>query len=151
MFLTVGLKQYCMCTVHRYTFVTCDLKTQVSDSNDSSIIAVNFIVKKNRKIFLFYFIFGKVSYQKSGPGSSVGIAAELWAGRSGIESRWGRDFPPVQSGPWVHPASCKIGTGSFLGVKCGRSVLLTTHHFLVPRSWKSRAVTLPNLWATPGL
>ena len=34
-----------------------------------------------------------------GPGSSVGIATELRAGRSGIESRWGRDFPPVQTGP----------------------------------------------------
>ena len=28
-----------------------------------------------------------------GPGSSVGIATELRAGRSGIESWWGRDFP----------------------------------------------------------
>ena len=28
-----------------------------------------------------------------GPGGSVGIATELRAGRSGIESRWGRDFP----------------------------------------------------------
>ena len=62
-----------------------------------------------------------------GPGSSVGIATELWAGRSGIESRWGRDFPPVQTGPWTHPASCKVGTWSFTGVKCGRGVLLTTH------------------------
>ena len=38
-----------------------------------------------------------------GPGSSVGIATDLWAGRSGIESRWERDFPPVQSGPGAHP------------------------------------------------
>ena len=45
----------------------------------------------------------------------------------GIESRWGRDFPPVQTGPETYPASCKMGTGSFLGVKCGRAVLLTTH------------------------
>ena len=30
---------------------------------------------------------------KSGPGSSVGIATELRAGRSGIESLWGRVFP----------------------------------------------------------
>ena len=37
-----------------------------------------------------------------GPGSSVGIATELRAGRSGIESRWGRDFPPVQAGPEAH-------------------------------------------------
>jgi len=53
----------------------------------------------------------------SGPGSSVGIATELRAGRSGIEFRWGRDFPPVQTGPGAHPASCKMGTGSFLGVE----------------------------------
>jgi len=30
-------------------------------------------------------------------------------------------------------------------------VLLTTHPFLVPRSWKSRVIPLPTLWATPGL
>ena len=68
-----------------------------------------------------------------------------------VESRWGRDFPPVQTGPEAHPASCKMGTGSFPGTKCGRGVLLTTHPLLVPRSWKSRAILLPTLWATPGL
>ena len=41
----------------------------------------------------------------------------------------GRDFPPVQIGPGVDPASCKLGTGSFPGVKCGPGVLLTTHPF----------------------
>ena len=87
----------------------------------------------------------------SGPGSSVGIATELRAARSGIESRWGRDFPPVQTGPGAHPASCTMGTGCFPGVKRGRGVLLTTHPVLVPRSWKSRAIPLPTLWATPGL
>jgi len=49
--------------------------------------------------------------------SSVGIATELRAGRSGIESRWGRDFPPVQTGPGAHPAYYKMGTGSFPGGK----------------------------------
>ena len=69
-----------------------------------------------------------ISFMKMcGPGSSVGIATELRAGRSGIESRCGRDFLPVQTGPGVHPASCKMDTGSFPGVKCGRGVLLTTH------------------------
>jgi hypothetical protein len=86
-----------------------------------------------------------------GPGSSVGIATELRAGRSGIESRWGRDLSPVQTGIGAHPASCKIGTGSFSGVKCGRGMLLTTHPLLVPRSWKSRAIPLPTPWATLGL
>jgi len=60
-------------------------------------------------------------------------------------------IPPVQTGPGAHPASCKMGTGSIPGVKCGRGVLLTTHPLLVPRSWKSRAIPLPTLWATPGL
>jgi len=88
-----------------------------------------------------YFVVGRV----------VQSVLRLRAGRSGIESRWGRDFPPVQTGPGAHPAPCKMGTGSFPGVKCGRDVLLTTHSLLVLRSWKSRAITLPTLWATPGL
>jgi hypothetical protein len=68
----------------------------------------------------------------------------------GIESRWGRVFPPVQTGPGAHPASCTMVTGSFPGVKCGRGVLLTAHPLLVPRSWKSRAIRLPPIWATTG-
>ena len=96
-------------------------------------------------------IYHKYYAVMSGLGSSVGIATELRAGRSGIESRWRRDFPPVQTGPGTRPASCKIGTRSFPGVKCGRGMLLTTHPLLVSRSWKSRVITLPTFWATPGL
>jgi len=69
----------------------------------------------------------------------------------GIVFWWGRDFPPVQTGPGAHPASYTMGTRSFRGVKCGRGVLLTTHPLLVPRSWKRGAIPLPTLWATPGL
>jgi len=29
---------------------------------------------------------------------------------------------PVQTGPEAHPASCTMGTGSFLGVRCCRGV-----------------------------
>ena len=96
-------------------------------------------------------IFSNTYQVQSGPGSSVGIATELRAGRSGIKSWWGRDFLPVHTGPGAHPASCKMGTGSFPGVKCGRGVLLTTHPLIVPRPTKSRATPLPTLWATPGL
>jgi hypothetical protein len=35
----------------------------------------------------------------------------------GIESRWGRFFTPVQTGPGAHPAFCTKGTGYFPGVK----------------------------------
>jgi len=62
--------------------------------------------------------------------------------------RWGRDFPPVQTGPGAHPVSCKMCTGSFPVGKCGRGVLPTTHPLLMPRSWRSRAIPLPTLWAT---
>ena len=87
-------------------------------------------------------------YLKRGTGSSVGIATDY--GLDGPESNpcgW-RDFPPVQTGPGAHPASSATGTGSFPRVKCGRGVLLTNHHHLVPRSWKSRTIPLPTLWAT---
>ena len=77
----------------------------------------------------------RLSYGLDGPGSNPG------------EDDF---FPPFQAGPGAHPASCKMGTGSFPGVKCGRGVLLTTYPLLVPRSWKSRAIPLPNFWATPG-
>jgi len=50
------------------------------------------------------------------PGRSVGMATELRAEWSGIETRWVRDFPPVETGPEAHPASCKMGTGFFPGV-----------------------------------
>ena len=68
----------------------------------------------------------------------------------GIKSRRRRDFLPVQTCPGTHPASCTMGTISFSWLNCGRGVLLTTHPLLVPRSWKSGAIPLPNLWATPG-
>jgi len=41
---------------------------------------------------------------------------------------------PVQTGPETHPASCTMGTGSFLGASCGWGVTLTPHPLLVPSS-----------------
>jgi len=96
-------------------------------------------------------IYGTVHSKTCGPGSSVGIATDHGLDGPGSNPDGGRDFPPVQTGPGAHPASCKMGTGSFPGVKCGRGVLLTTHPLLVPRSWKNRAMPLPILRATPGL
>jgi hypothetical protein len=86
-----------------------------------------------------------------GPGSSVGIATDYGLDVSG--SNPGRDeiFCPSRPALGAHPASCKMGTVSFPGVKCGRGVLLTTHQILVPRSWKSRDIPLPTLWDRPGL
>ena len=71
-------------------------------------------------------------YEIRGPGSSIGIATGYVLDGLGIESRWGaRFFAPVQTGPVAHPTSCTMGTGSFLGVKSGRGVTLTSHPLLV--------------------
>jgi len=57
----------------------------------------------------------------------------LRTGRSGDRILAGARFSAsVQTGPGAHPASCKMGTGSFLGVKSGRSVTLIPHPLLVP-------------------
>ena len=82
-----------------------------------------------------------------GPGSSVGIATELRAGRSWDRIPVGARFSaPVQTGPRAHPASCAMDTESFTGVKSGLGVGLTPHPLLVPWSRKSRAIPLLPLW-----
>jgi len=86
-----------------------------------------------------------------GPGSSVGIATNYGLNGPGTNLGGGRGFSSVQTGPGGPPSLLYNGYRSFPGVKCGRGVLLTTHPLLVPRSWKSRAIHLPTLWATPGL
>ena len=88
------------------------------------------------------------TYMISGPGSSVGIAIGYGLDGLGIEFRWGRDFPHLsRPALGLHPAPYKMGTGSFPGVKGGRSVTLTPHSLLVPWSRKSRAIPLLPLWA----
>ena len=61
-----------------------------------------------------------------GTGRVVGIATDYGLEGPGIDSRLGARFSaPVQTGPGVHPAFCKMGTVSFPGVKSGRGVTLT--------------------------
>ena len=55
----------------------------------------------------------KVHYFCFGLGSSVGIATGYGLEGPGIESRWGRDFQPPQTGPGAHPASFTMGSGFF--------------------------------------
>jgi hypothetical protein len=55
-----------------------------------------------------------------GLGSSVGTATGYGLDIPRIETRWGgggRFSASVQTGPVAHPASCTMGTGSFLGVR----------------------------------
>ena len=83
-----------------------------------------------------------------GSGSVVGIVTELRTGRSGDRIPMEARFSAlVQTSPGAHPASCTMGAGFFPGVKSGRGVTLTPHHFLVPWSLKSREIPLFPLWA----
>ena len=86
------------------------------------------------------------------PGSSVGIAIDY--GLDGLGSNSGGDkifcLSRPALGPTQPPVKWVLGL-SWGRVKCGQGVLLTAHPLLVLRSWKSRAIPLPTLWATPGL
>ena len=85
---------------------------------------------------------------KRGPGSSVGIATGYGLDGPGIKSRWRVRFSaPVQNGPGAHPASCTMGTESFLGVKSSWGMTLTPHPLLLLWSRKGRAIPLVPLWA----
>ena len=56
----------------------------------------------------------------SGPGRVVCVATGYGLDGPGIESRWEGEiffYAPVQTDPGAHPASCTMGTGSFLGGK----------------------------------
>ena len=101
------------------------------------------------KTFMFFYLL-LVPTVSCGPGSSVGIATELRAGRSGDRIPVWRDFSPSRPalGPTQPPVQWVPGLSR--GVKYGRSVLLTTHPLLLPPSWKSRAIFLPSPWAITG-
>jgi hypothetical protein len=82
-----------------------------------------------------------------GRNTSVGIATDYGLDGQEIESRGGARFSAsVQTGPGVHPASCKMGTESFPGVmRPGRGFdQPSTSSAEVKR--KSRAIPLFPLW-----
>ena len=83
-----------------------------------------------------------------GPGNIVGIATGIGLDGPVIESRWRVRFSaPVQTGPGAHPASCRMGTGSFPGGKGRPRREADPSPLLVPWSWRDRAIPLLPLWA----
>jgi len=87
---------------------------------------VSYIAKIGQTKLFFVLMDFKLDLR--GPGSSVGIATGYGLDGPGIESRWGAKFSaPAQSGPGAHPASCKMGTGHFQGVRGGRGLRMTPH------------------------
>jgi len=86
-----------------------------------------------------------------GQGSSVSIATDY--GLDGPGSNPGGDEifgPSIMTLEPTQPP-VKWVPGLSRGSSVAGGVLLTTDPPLVPRSWKSRAIPLPNLWATLGL
>jgi hypothetical protein len=98
--------------------------------------------------FRFFLIFIVTIVPRRGPGSSVGIATGYGLNGLGIKSRWEASFPHM-SKPTLRSTQPPVQwvPGLFRGEKSDRSVTLTPHPFLVPWSWKSRAVPLLPLWA----
>jgi hypothetical protein len=89
-------------------------------------------------------------YWCSEPGSSVSMVSGYGLDDRAIEvpsPAEAKDFSCslcVQTGSGAHPSSFTMGTGGpFHGDKRGRSVTLTTHPHVVPRSRMSRSYTSP--------
>jgi hypothetical protein len=102
---------------------------------------------KNISISAYYNVYCWQEINR-GPASLVGIATGYVLDGAGIECQWGAGYSaPVLTGPGAQPASCIMGTGSFPGVKSGRSVTLTPYSLLVPWSRRGRARPLLTPWA----
>ena len=100
----------------------------------------------NKTSLVTFDVFTMVSLP-CGPGSSVSTVTGYGLDGPRIESRWVARFSAlVQTSPGAHSSSCKMGTGSFSGVKSGWGVTPTPHPLLMPWSWKGRAIPLLPLW-----
>ena len=86
--------------------------------------------------------------KNGGPGSSVGIVTDYGLDSPGIESRWGEIFRRPDR-PWGPPSLLYNGYRLFPGGKVRPARAADHPPLLVPGSWKSRAIPLPTLWATP--
>ena len=68
-----------------------------------------------------------------------------WLDGPGSNSGGNEIFRPSRPALWPTQPPVKMGTGSFLGVKCGRVVLLTTHPLLVSHR-ACNEITLPYIY-----
>ena len=89
-------------------------------------------------------------YKVLHPGSSVGMATDYGLDGPGIESRWGVRFSARPDRPCGPPSLLYNGYRIFPGGKERLGLAANPLPLVVPRSWKSRAIALPTLWATTG-
>jgi hypothetical protein len=80
--------------------------------------------------------------------SSVGIATELRAGRSGGSNPGRARFSASPDRPWGPPNLLYNGYRVFHGGEVRPERAADHSPLLVPRSWKSRAIPLPTFYAT---
>ena len=93
------------------------------------------VIKDEARMFLKY------PFTSHRPGQRSRYSDLLRAGRSGDRIPVGAKFSaPVQTGPGAHPASCKMGTGSFPGVKRPRRGIDHPPH-LAPRLKEGQSYT----------
>ena len=69
------------------------------------------------KYFRLCHVFKQFIIYWRGPGSSVGVATDYELDGPGSNLGGEEIFTPLQTGPGAHPASCKMGNGSFPGVE----------------------------------
>ena len=69
----------------------------------------------------------------SGLDNSVGIATDYELDGPGSNPGGDEIFPPVQTGPGAHPASCTVGTRSFPRVEAAGAWGCLPHLLLVPK------------------
>jgi hypothetical protein len=88
-------------------------------------------LRPERRVFIWF----KVIYLYSITRFFSRYSACLRAGRSRDRIPVGTRFSaPDQTGPEAHPASCTMGTRSYAGLRCGRSVTLNPYSLPAPRS-----------------
>jgi len=70
-----------------------------------------------QNLYLVWIKNSGVTTEKSGPGSSVGIATDYGLDGPGIESRWGARFSVCRDRTWGPPSLLYNGYWVFPGVK----------------------------------
>ena len=123
----------------------CNLSDKTCGRARFARVTMAYKSERHRLLFIYSFIHLLVNDTLRG---SVAQSENDWATGWTVRNRIpvGTKFSARPDRPWGPPSLLYNGYRVFPGGK-----VRPTHPLLVPRSWKSRAIPLPTLWATPGL